>query len=848
MQERQDHVFGDAKWIWLDYITPFGVSGEYKLDRFIGIKPHEKNRWGIFRKTFTLSALPLAGNPILLRISADSRYKLYINGDYIGRGIYRCNRFNWYYDEYDVSMKLRAGPNVIAIVATYYGEHMSWYEPMPNGPYPFISLGKGGVIFSLEIPLQSGVLRIKSDRTTLGKICAAWEQNVPRVNVGLPFVEIFDSHAWDDRWLSTEFTPSDLADWNHTIELKEGNHQLGLTKCDIPRLEEIPLRAENLLNAGTVDSFFDDEDLGEPESEQQDRIDFMIQMAMSPLRQITANWLQKWPDQNIEWNLGDGPLGLVFDMGKVVSGFPYFEFEADLDGVVVDVAWSEKLVKGSDPPVPDLSAWRSKFGFRYKGHAGTNRYDKFHWNGFRYLQMNISGPPDAVVKIKDVGTILYLYPAKEEGKFSCSDPDFTNLYRICGWTLRNCMHDGFEDCPSREQRQWVGDAYVEVMTAFAMYGTSAVPLVRKLLKQVAESLRGDGITEMVTPGDLMIHGVHIPDYSLYYIMTVFQTFWWTGDLDLLRTHLPIILRIMQWWTQFIDPVTGLLTDVPQWLFIDWSQNDKWGACGAVNAQFYHVIQLVLQMVEYCKWGDAAYGLDEIAQRIAQGMNKFLWIEEEHAYLDAVKVNPAGDIIQYSNKITFHTNALAIVVGITPEDWVPAILQRVFDRPYSQIYVQNRNPLWEKRCPAQFIPGEHVVMAEPFFMHHIHQMLATVNRYDLIERYLRDGWVEMVRAGASTIWETWGSGGSHCHAWSTTPAYDFATHCLGVKFLVPGGTKVKIDPHALGLSWAEGTIPTRHGTIHIRWDLTMQNGIPIYHVRCQAPDAIQIEFGTSVQKI
>nr|MDO8118269.1 hypothetical protein [Candidatus Sigynarchaeota archaeon] len=131
----------EARWIWLDYITPWTQEDLFTPQRIVGLLPSEKNRWGLFRRTFMLpDDCDVSGATI--SITVDSRYKLFVNGAYVGRGIYRCNRFNWYYDEYDISSMLRPGKNVIAILATYFGEHMSWYEKFMHGGVSRVSLGK----------------------------------------------------------------------------------------------------------------------------------------------------------------------------------------------------------------------------------------------------------------------------------------------------------------------------------------------------------------------------------------------------------------------------------------------------------------------------------------------------------------------------------------------------------------------------------------------------------------------------------------------------------------------------------------------------------------------------------
>jgi hypothetical protein len=180
--------------------------------------------------------------------------------------------------------------------------------------------------------------------------------------------------------------------------------------------------------------------------------------------------------------------------------------------------------------------------------------------------------------------------------------------------------------------------------------------------------------------------------------------------------------------------------------------------------------------------------------------------------------------------------------IAPADRIEQIIKNVFDQPYANLFTPHRAPLWKDQTAAVLDEDVHVIMAEPFFMHHVNQTFAKLGFHDQIVRYLVDGWAKMLDLGATTIWETWDDGGSLCHAWCTTPAYDLATHCLGAQIVAPGATRVLIAPHPMGLTWAEGTVPTAQGLVHVRWEwddtnrqLLVQWVAPLgILIECQAP--------------
>ena len=91
----------------------------------------------IFRTTFEVTETP-AGAPA--RLTADSRYVLWINGHEIGRGPARSQPYRQRYDSYDIASHLVAGRNVITVLVTYYGAATSFWQPAAAGARPDAAL------------------------------------------------------------------------------------------------------------------------------------------------------------------------------------------------------------------------------------------------------------------------------------------------------------------------------------------------------------------------------------------------------------------------------------------------------------------------------------------------------------------------------------------------------------------------------------------------------------------------------------------------------------------------------------------------------------------------------------
>jgi alpha-L-rhamnosidase len=58
--------------------------------------------------------------------------------------------------------------------------------------------------------------------------------------------------------------------------------------------------------------------------------------------------------------------------------------------------------------------------------------------------------------------------------------------------------------------------------------------------------------------------------------------------------------------------------------------------------------------------------------------------------------------------------------------------------------------------------------------------------------------------------------SLAHGWSSGATADLSAYVLGVQPTTAGFDVWSVDPHPGSLSWAEGNVPTPHGTIAVRW--------------------------------
>ena len=89
-----------------------------KWIEYPGTKP---NDYGVyhFRKSFVLNEQP---QQFIIHVSADNRYKLYVNNTMVCFGPAKGDLYNWNFETIDIAPYLKKGSNIIAAAVWNFGE------------------------------------------------------------------------------------------------------------------------------------------------------------------------------------------------------------------------------------------------------------------------------------------------------------------------------------------------------------------------------------------------------------------------------------------------------------------------------------------------------------------------------------------------------------------------------------------------------------------------------------------------------------------------------------------------------------------------------------------------------
>lgn len=126
-------------------IAPRWTEGRWDA-RWISVPGEPLNAYGVyvFRKTLNLPSKP---ERYVVHVSADNRYKLYVNGHLVSLGPARGDIYNWNYETVDLSPWLRQGDNTLAAEVWNFVE----WKPIAQ-----ISFNQTGLIVQGNGPDEQG--------------------------------------------------------------------------------------------------------------------------------------------------------------------------------------------------------------------------------------------------------------------------------------------------------------------------------------------------------------------------------------------------------------------------------------------------------------------------------------------------------------------------------------------------------------------------------------------------------------------------------------------------------------------------------------------------------------------
>jgi hypothetical protein len=744
---------------------------------------HLHNQFARFRKVVDIDSVPKSA---LAWITVDQCYRLSVNSKLVCRGPARGYQHSWSYDAVDIAPYLRKGRNLIAVRAYNAGHSTFGYR----------SEGIAGFLFAARIGRQS----IVSD--------ASWrcirESNTRRdtfpYSLQLPgHQECIDLRTADFAWETLGF---DDSDWKSSEQFRPWNTPpyMTLEPRGIPLMREFMLKPK-VIGMGEGNSL-------KGWAQAQDLAGLRASEALEhdPLNETGKSTFDVAPTPKGKFR------SILLDFGRVVVGSPCISVLNATGGESIDLLHTEVIDPARlAPKIQTTDHSRVRLANRLICRKGGQSHAFFHHLGFRYLTVTIrenARPLKISVKLDACG-----YRLEGSGAFRSSDPQLNRIWQACAHTQRICSLDTYVDTPWREQTQWWGDARIQ---AWNTYYLNADPrLLRRGIRILAGQSTPDGLTYGHAP--TIAHHCILPDFSLVWILTLWDDYWQTGETAMLEQHRERVVSILEYFRSHTDAATGLIRHAGRyWLFLDWTDIQKEGQPALLSLWLLYTLQRLTELLRAtAAMADDFAGIPAWAAALEASISKHL-LGRDGLVCDGLSVrgHPA-------KKKSLQAQTLAWMCNLPGLDRSKAL----------------------KDILLPWLRDDQVSHAAPssYWCAYPLDLLAREGYGADVVAFIRRHWQVMGKFGS--CFENFdpqpdqGDMLSHSHAWTAHPLYLLMRIIGGVRQTAPGWKTIRVDPVFVGDA-AEITLPTPRGDISVRWAKSPEQTPKL---KVSVPKAIKVDL-------
>ncbi|THF77975.1 alpha-L-rhamnosidase-related protein [Cohnella fermenti] len=702
-----------------------------------------------------------------IRISANQAYRLFLNGEELGRGPTPTDPEWMSYDTYEVADRLVRGANALAIVANNFGTEMIVTNQLQ---------GPGGLICQLDLydSEREGAAPVRTIASGSGWKCRRsprWLPGTSRLHYWGGYREIVDVSK-EDGWLRADY---DDSAWPHAEVVAAAEQPDSPWPRLLPR--EIPFLRRTLVEPVEVVA-------AEP-----------FRGAISFPEALLASLADTPDDRALAMDASrPGSLPqITYDFGAEAVGYPKLVVDAP-EGGVLQLFYGESL---------EVSLMDT-----YLLRPGENVLEPFGRRAFRYLKLAAMATP-VPIRIRSLRMEFVHYPFAGEATFRCSDEKLNRIWETGRYTTLVNSQNHFEDCPYREAALWVADAVVMAKVVYQISSDAA--LVRKSLLQGARIQNADGSIPGNGPAR---NSFMLPDFCAHWLFGVKEYFEYSKDRAFLEEIWPAVQRLVQWFSNQEDE-SGLFANAVRegwWCFIDWTDDiERKDRVTAISCFYYKFLESAAGLADAV--GERSFGaeLRAKAAKLKDAVRRLLRVAGTTVYADCLTDEGL------SASVTAQTNFAAAWSGIMEEAEVAAFVEDEF--------------LAGKLPPIRGAFFYHIVLETLFAHGYAEAAVRIIRDYwgAMLDRGATTWWETFDPAlpfpttpspymGHTPTYLQDAIPVSLSHGWGASPTYLLSREVLGVHLSDEGAEDVVLRPIAAeGLDWAEGVIPTKRGEIRVRWE-------------------------------
>lgn len=694
-----------------------------------------------------------------VRVSADNRFVLYVNGQRVGQGPARGDLKHWRFETIDIAPFLKTGHNVVAAEV--------WNAVKdPSRP------GIKGAPFA-QITARTG-LWVEGEGTASGvDTSSGWRVSVqPGHDFASPFASLnraLKTGIWYAA-AGSETIDGARADWAWA----------GPVESKASWSDAVPALSPGEKVPWTL---------------QPDALPAMMYAPLGPGKVVRADLAaaRHFPQKALAVPANTETTVLI-DQARMISAYPEFVVSGG-KGATITVTYAEALYddqarKGDRSAVDGRKAIGLEDTFLPDG-SGHRTFRPVWWRTWRFMQITVKTASDPLtmegMALHETG-----YPFAQTGYFKSSDAELNRIWEI-GWrTLRVDAHETFMDSSYWEQLQYVGDTRLENLIAYSVSGDPKLPV--QAIDAFGQSARPDGMIQSAYPSST---DNIIPTFGLLWIGMMHDYWMRQPDQSVILRNLPGARKILDWYAPYVA-ANGLLKRNPEWNFVDWvgdpalarekfpSFDTETGTSCMTSLLYLGALKQAADLETAV--GDAGLAKADAgkAATLSAAIQANCWDASRGLYAD----DPSHTIFSQ------HTNALAVLYDVAPQAQAAAVLQKVSK-------------------PKGVDAPDGILESSYYFSWYL---IHAFEHAGLGDRYLDQlqTWRDLARLNYTTWPEQRGTTRSDTHAWSAHPTTDLVEIVAGIQPASPGYASARIAPHVGGLKAFDAVAATPKGGVRVRY--------------------------------
>jgi alpha-L-rhamnosidase len=577
-----------------------------------------------FRKSIELAVKPAS---FIVNVSADNRYKLYVNGKLISLGPARGDTYYWNYETVDLAPYLITGKNTIAALV--------WNEAKYS-PAAQISV-RTGFILQGNSPAEE----ILNTNNTWKCIQDVGHLPVPGYFFAASKGEMVDMRqAVKGDWTAAGY---DDSAWREADKIADGRVKgtaWGIDWALVP--SSLPPRE-------------------------------MTYQRLLKLRGVVGvNVPSTFPGQKAPITIPANTTAiLLLDQTFETNAYVTLNFSGGKDaGISIGYAeslyakGSKGVIKGNRNEV-EGKEFVARIDSLIGNGSQAQSFTTLNFRTYRYIRLIVKTQDDPLV-IDDLYGTFTGYPFKRTALFNTDNTEIKEMLDI-GWrTARLNAWETYTDCPYYEQLQYIGDTRIQAMISY--YNTDDDQLARNALNQMDHSRLPEGVTSSCYPS----RGTQvISPFSLWYIGMLHDYWMYRGDNNFIKNKLFGERGVLDFFSKY-QQADGSLKDTPYWAFVDWAGNmwgevkGKDGSAAIYDLQLLWAYQWAAEMEAQIGLKDYAAIYNQKAVQLKSTIQRKYWDPVKKLYADTKE----------KNGFSQHVNSLAILTGVANNADMPAIAKRM----------------------------------------------------------------------------------------------------------------------------------------------------------------------------